>query len=212
VSAHRAIVAVALVVALAGCTRGQRDACRGKAQARCAWQDAVAQEDPDAPARDPDGSAADDPDAQDRPFPERAVLARVADLMAEGMGPDVVVTAALGYCAQAAATTDDGTTRTCPLRGPGESGVVWSLEIRGDAVTLSALGLDGPQAQALWSSLRDRWARRCREPFAPIGGEEAHRELVRCSFGDGPVLVLGRFPRDLEADLWQVSLAVVSAT
>ncbi|NVB38492.1 hypothetical protein G6O69_11685 [Pseudenhygromyxa sp. WMMC2535] len=54
----------------------------------------------------------------------------------------------------------------------------------------------------------DDWC--ARNFFEPVEGK-IHEELYRCSLPEGPFLVVSRFPRDLDADRWQVSIAVMDA-
>jgi hypothetical protein len=51
----------------------------------------------------------------------------------------------------------------------------------------------------------------CHEPWQSPG-TSTHGELRTCAVDGGAILSVGRWPRDLEADLWQVSVTLLGVT
>jgi hypothetical protein len=83
----------------------------------------------------------------------------------------------------------------------------------GGMLGLVSTGLDGAESEALVQEARregDAW---CLDPWTPVSSpEDAYREFHTCSVEGGAILAVGRLPRDLEADLWQVSVTLLGAT
>ena len=78
-------------------------------------------------------------------------------------------------------------------------------------VSLVGLDIPGDDSESLATAARERLTASCTSSWqkAPGRADDAHRELHTCDAEGGPVLVVGRFPSDLSADLWQVSIAVL---
>lgn len=211
--ATKALALAGVCVAIAHCGQPRDPACKGLSEAECAWQQALQEsrdaQSPDDPQYGGEGGA--DPELGELP-PSEAVMAASAELMADGMGPAVVADRALDWCADPPSEDLDAQgARICALREDPQLGVPLSLEVRGDVITLSALGVSDVESEELVTRFRQRWRARCQADFVGLDADANH-EFFRCPLAGGPILVVGRFPRDLEADLWQVSLAVMSAT
>ena len=69
---------------------------------------------------------------------------------------------------------------------------------------------DDASAKLLQQTLRQLTSA-CQEPWSlnPSRADNAHEEFHTCPTGSGAVLVLGRFPSNLGAGTWQVSLTVL---
>ncbi|TPV94522.1 MAG: hypothetical protein B7733_14885 [Myxococcales bacterium FL481] len=123
---------------------------------------------------------------------------------------------------------DTITSRWCaspPSPQPGHSGPVWACAItdpprlRGHELTLefdrhalfsvTGFGYSSADGRELIRASTERWSAWCQTrsfvELENVGAEEFHR----CALSEGPTLIIGRFARDLDADLWQVSLAII---
>ena len=80
------------------------------------------------------------------------------------------------------------------------------LEHNQGAISISMPGLDEQGSAAALEGITKRWDRVCAERLTPLEREERAEELYACELDGGPQIVVGRFPRDLEANLWQVTL------
>lgn len=106
-----------------------------------------------------------------------------------------------------------------------EAGTVWVCAVnepprlRGHELTLefdrhalfalTGFGYSRSDGRELIQTSKRRWASWCRtRSFIELESVGAN-EFYRCALSEGPTLVLGRFARDLDADLWQVSLAII---
>ncbi len=84
---------------------------------------------------------------------------------------------------------------------------------RGGLVSLVSPALPGEEAARIAASARALARRLCGGTLARVeAAADAHSEIDRCALGDGTVLVVARLARDLPADLWQVSIALLGAT
>ncbi len=113
--------------------------------------------------------------------------------------------------------TDAGTAYVCVPEPPlVVAGHAWSLELspdRGGLVSLVSPSLSGAAAQDLAQTARAAVADLCATPMAPIRDlASPHQEVHTCPVRGGTQLAVARLPRDLPADLWQVSLTLLGAT
>ncbi len=82
-----------------------------------------------------------------------------------------------------------------------DSGVVSFIATN---ITDEESGLFLEQAQARLANLCDQtWT------AIPADAENAHEEFYTCPIASGPVIAVGRFPRDLDANQWHFSLVVL---
>jgi hypothetical protein len=80
------------------------------------------------------------------------------------------------------------------------------LEHSHGAITISVSGVSREMSGEVLSGVIERWGRVCKGVLRPLEREERVEEFHTCEVQGGPQVVFGRFPRDLDADLWQVSL------
>jgi hypothetical protein len=122
-----------------------------------------------------------------------------------------VVAADEGVAANEAAPTDEAALAwSCPVANLELDGESLALEASHGVISLSASDLDAPRSEQLQERARTRFAQKCQGEFEEIEGAKLE-VFYRCALPEGPYLVIARFPRDVEADLWQVSIAVVDA-
>lgn len=84
-----------------------------------------------------------------------------------------------------------------------------ALEAGGGVVALTAAEVGGDESSSILDFALARFDEWCEDrSFIALDGK-VHQEFHRCALPEGPYLVVGRFPCDLEADRWQVSIAVM---
>jgi hypothetical protein len=115
-----------------------------------------------------------------------------------------------GESDKAAPVGESASAWSCPVANLELDGQSLALEASQGVISLSASELDGPRSKQLFERARTRFAQKCLGDFEEIEGARLE-VFYRCALPEGPFLVIARFPRDLEADLWQVSIAVVDA-
>ena len=85
-----------------------------------------------------------------------------------------------------------------------------ALEASPGVLSLSAIDIGDAESADLFEFARRRFDGWCATPFTRFEGQGL-QEFYRCSLPAGPFLVLAKFPRDLKADRWQVSIAILDA-
>lgn len=85
-----------------------------------------------------------------------------------------------------------------------------ALEASDGVLSLSAIDIGDAASAELFEFARRRFDGWCATPFTSFEGRHLH-EFYRCGLAEGPYLVVARFPRDLKADRWQVSIAILDA-
>ena len=86
-----------------------------------------------------------------------------------------------------------------------------TLEASDGVLSLTAVDIDDAQSAELFAFAQQRFAGWCAgDPLKHFAGEGL-QEFYRCSLPEGPYLIVARFPRELEAGRWQVSIAIVDA-
>lgn len=141
---------------------------------------------------------------------------------------DEILRDGVDYMQGGSGAVDTITERWCaspPTPQSSEAGTVWVCAIeraprlRGHELTLefdrhalfsvTGFGYSRAEGSELVRASLQRWADWCQtrsfDELESLGVEEFHR----CALSDGPTLVVGTFARDLDADLWQVSLAII---
>jgi hypothetical protein len=216
------LVSAALPVLTAASCRATPNDCGHDSSQRCLWeQGVVAPEDgagePDdgEPSADTDGTT-----LAERAELEQA-LTSIIEIMRVGLEWSLVDQRARVLCSQADA---EGVVTEAAIVLADAAGLAWScpianlelddqsltLEASQGVISLSASELDAVRSEQLVERARARFAHKCRGQFEELKG--ARLEVFhRCALPEGPYLVVSRFPHDLEADLWQVSIAVVDA-
>jgi hypothetical protein len=219
-----ASVAVSLALPLlagASCRTRPTDCAHDSSQ-RCMWErgvvapeDGVGELDGGEPSGDSDGTTP----------AERAelenTLTSIVEIMRVGLEWSLVDQRARVLCSQADA---EGVIGEVAVAVADEAGLAWScpvanlelddqsltLEASQGVISLSASELDATRSEQLAERARARFAHKCRGPFEELKGAKLE-VFYRCALPEGPWLVVSRFPHDVEADLWQVSIAVVDA-
>lgn len=196
--------------------------CTHDSTERCLWEQGVVVPT-DSHGEPEDGEVGGDLDGADPT--ERAelehTLSSIIEIMQVGLEWPLVDQRARSLCSQRDA---DGVTSEAVIEWADEAALAWScpvaaLELDGQSLTLeasqgvislSASDLDAARSEQLLELARTRFAQKCQGQFEEIEGAK-FEVFYRCALPEGPYLVLARFPRDPEADLWQVSIAVVDA-
>ncbi|KIG12084.1 hypothetical protein DB30_02058 [Enhygromyxa salina] len=84
------------------------------------------------------------------------------------------------------------------------------LEATAAVLSLSTAPLDESASAELLDLARGRFEPWCASEFEELEGTN-HLLFYRCALPEGPFLVVARFPRDLDAGAWQVSIAILDA-
>ncbi len=111
--------------------------------------------------------------------------------------------------------TDHGPVVVCfpepPIQAGGHG---FTLELgNGGMVGMVSSSLSGAESRQLAQEARREGHAWCVEPWHPVPTpDNAFQEFHTCAVEGGAVLTVGRLPRDLEADLWQVSVTLLGAT
>ena len=228
VLAARAGVVGAWLALLSGASCPTKtDDCRHGHEQRCLWERGEANQDGEGPTTGSGGAPLDtDPTVASR---EEATaldlaLADMIEIMGGGLEWALIDERARALCVVFASdgesdemtpsepTPDPETPDawSCPIFALDINGQPLELEASVGVIALSAEPLDASQSAALLEFARARFDDRCGGGFEELEG--AKLEVYhRCALPEGPYLVIARFPRDLEADQWQVSIAVVDA-
>lgn len=216
------LLAAPLLVA-ASCPR-RDDPCRRKSsQERCLWLQGVANPEPRVDESDHGrelGNESGGPSTGEPAELER-VMTDVVEIMRFGLEWRLVDQRARELCrtrdedgalvpADVTLAEDGRPAWTCPVAGLELDGEELLLEASAGVISLSSLELDASRSDALFDLARARFEPRCDGAFEELDGAKGE-VFQRCPLPEGPFLIVGRFPRDREADRWQVSIAVVDA-
>lgn len=205
-------IALAAVVGLVAC------ASRETQSSRDAWQRAVRQGNP-ARAGDPAANkgGGDHTTADPSAWRDLATFTTsTADLLSLGTSTVPLATLIDRLCAEPPESTREGPEPEavrCPPKPAMEPlGHPLTLELgRGGTVGLVAVDLgDRDSADLVELSLK-YMAGTCSRGWTqiPSRADNAHEEFHTCTTPTGSMVVLGRFPLDLNAGRWQFSLAVL---
>ena len=144
------------------------------------------------------------------------MLQEAAGWLADGLGGQVVSEQAKQWCAGEPSVLDKGhgPSWACHVEDPPRiAGRDFTLESGESGIlAVAARDLDGDQSQELIRQAKSRWREWCVGSGFSAIERFAEEEFQSCALPGGPLLVIGRFPQDLEADLWQVSLTVMGAS
>lgn len=206
------LAALALCLACGGCSSGTTRATQR------AWENALKRPSDRAVS---DGGAAN-PNARHTSSERDAWRAlsqftvEAIDLVADGSTTVSLPMLAEKLCADAsealAEDSSPGALRCAPKASLTPLGHALELELgQPSTIGLFAKDLsDEASAKLLQQTLRQLTSV-CQEPWSlsPSRADNAHEEFHTCPTGSGAILVLGRFPSNLGAGTWQVSLAVL---
>lgn len=230
-SHHRLILCVLLLIA-ASCRATPTD-CKHDTTERCLWEQAVVtpvdsdgELDGGELGGDPDG-----PDPSEKVELEHTLMSMI-DIMQLGLEWPLVDQRARALCSQRdedgelmegvvqlAEPTETDTADdvkevvpawSCPVAGLELDSTDLTLEASQGVISLSAIDLDAARSEQLVERALTRFAQKCQGKFEDIEGAKLE-VFHRCALPEGPYLVIARFPRDPEANRWQVSIAVVDA-
>jgi hypothetical protein len=232
---HRFLPCVAMLLSLslltaASCRATPTD-CKHDSTERCLWEQAVVTP-VDSDGELDAGELGGDPDGAD---PAEQVeleytLTSIIDIMQLGLEWPLVDQRARTLCTQrdedgevieaaietaqpaeeTEATEETAPAWSCPVAGLELDGTDLTLEASQGVISLSATDLDAARSEQLVARALTRFAQKCQGQFEEIEGAKLE-VFHRCALPEGPYLVIARFPRDPEANLWQVSIAVVDA-
>jgi hypothetical protein len=144
-------------------------------------------------------------------------LEQLAELIGSGLEWPLVDERARELCGspptnrEAAEGEDEQRAWVCPLARALElDGHALLLEVGEGVVSLTADSLTEQTSGKLVALALETTSESCEGGFSSVDGP-VNQEFQRCTLRAGPLLYVGRFPRDLDADRWQVSIAVVDA-
>ncbi len=143
------------------------------------------------------------------------MLQKAAEWLSDGLGGAIVSAQARKWCAETPTIVDKGhgASWICHVREPpliAEREFTLEGSARG-VLAIAGRDFDGSQSAQVVNLALRRWRAWCADSrFSPIERFQ-DEEFHSCALPGGPLLVIGRFPQDLEADLWQVSLSVMGA-
>jgi hypothetical protein len=232
-SRHRSLLCVSLLIAAASCRATPTD-CKHDSTERCLWEQAVVtpgDSDGELDAGELGGDS-DGPDPSEKVELEHTLMSMI-DIMQLGLEWPLVDQRARALCSQRdedgelmegvvqmaepteADETDDTAKETapawsCSVAGLELDGTDLTLEASQGVISLSAIDLDTARSEQLVERALTRFAQKCQGKFEEIEGAKLE-VFHRCALPEGPYLVIARFPRDPEANRWQVSIAVVDA-
>lgn len=202
-------------LAVVGCNRlrAPKDPCSGSEEAQCEFERSIAR----AKAQEAELKALAEREREQTQLRGWAwadvLVEELANSLADGMDAAVIHTRTEKRC-----QFEVGVNRVaekswaCPLEPPLElRNHPFVLEYSPDGVlSLACDQLDANSSAALLAQAVQRWRPRCQGgQFEQVEGD-THHEIYRCALAGGPLLVLGRFDRDLAADRWQLSFAMVA--
>lgn len=148
----------------------------------------------------------------------RAILERARPALASGR-PERIEALVARWCGvePTPQKTPDGPAYVCvpepPLQVENRAFTFEVSPASGGLVAIVSPTITGDEAARIAASARALARRTCkRDPVAATSDTDPNSEIHRCALDDGTVLVVAKISRDLEADLWQVSLALLGAT
>jgi hypothetical protein len=219
------LVLATLLTTGAACQNRPADCGRHETLERCLWERGTAS--PDAGTRDEDGNPSGneggglDPIGELTPEATRldATLSRMTEIIAAGLEWTLVDEGARALCSGAPEFPDaqpglpDPTPDawTCSVADLELGEQPLALEASHGVLSLSAVDLDDGESAELFELAQRRFDGWCAGRSLQRLESDALAEFLRCSLADGPYLVIARFPRDLEAGRWQISIAIVDA-
>lgn len=142
-----------------------------------------------------------------------ALVEEFSGALGDGMDAEIVHSRTEKHCGfELGANRNAQESWVCTLASPLElGGARFVLEYSPDGVlSLASDRLDAELSQSLLEAAVRRWRPLCQaQQFEQVEGQ-THHQIYRCALSGGPLLVLGRFDRDLAADRWQLSFAMVA--
>lgn len=145
-------------------------------------------------------------------------LGQLAELIGSGLEWPLIDERARALCGSppelretTEGAADDPPAWACPLAEALElDGTALMLEVGEGVVSLTADAVTDRVSGKLVELALTTTRGSCLDNFQSVDGP-VNQEFSTCTLRAGPLLYVGRFPRDLDADRWQVSIAVVDA-
>jgi hypothetical protein len=220
---ERALLASVLSVASLAC-HGRPPDCEYDSVERCLWDRGGVTPGSSEGVNTPDegGGASgqvDGPAESVERWDELDVaLGQLAELIGSGLEWPLVDERARALCGSppelresSEGAADDPRAWTCSLAEALElDGTALMLEVGEGVVSLTADALTDQVSGKLVERALTTTRGSCSDNFQSVDGP-VNQEFSSCTLRAGPLLYVGRFPRDLDADRWQVSIAVVDA-
>ncbi|MFO7561712.1 MAG: hypothetical protein R6X02_03625 [Enhygromyxa sp.] len=217
--AARAALVVLALAGLAGAScRSVPTDCEHESAERCRWEAGVSPPQLANNSDFEDGDAVGDPGVAGDPIVLDETLARMVAIIGAGLEWSLVDERARALCSgeprQPEASPELPPPApgawTCETEQLEVHGQPLALEASDGVLSLSAVALGDAESAELLEFARRRFNGWCAASFTSFVGQSL-QEFYRCSLPAGPYLVLARFPRDLETDRWQVSIAILDA-
>jgi hypothetical protein len=212
-----------LVVLVAGSCRTTPRDCDDASNELCLWnqglrQPIVTDKEPGQVEVATDSNATLSSDAK-----LNQALAQMVDLMRGGLEWSLVDASARALCTSelegeptpAPAVADSGADANASATWHCDTAFLidtqsLKLEATAAVLSLTADALDETRSAELHELARARFNPWCASEFEELEGTD-HLVFYRCALPEGPLLVVARFPRDLDAGEWQVSIAILDA-
>ncbi|MFV8751027.1 hypothetical protein ACNOYE_10820 [Nannocystaceae bacterium ST9] len=214
-------VVVLATLGLLACPRRPPD-CEYDSIERCLWERGRETPDPSGEGSPGESGVGNEGEPQldgdDEPY-ERwaeldAALDELAELIGSGLEWPLVDERARELCGsppELRDAPDEPPAWACPLADVLElDGNALVLEVGEGVVSLTAESLTERVSEKLVALALDTAGDSCIDGFDAVEGP-VNQEFSSCTLRSGPLLYVGRFPQDLDADRWQVSIAVVDA-
>lgn len=222
--AARSATALPILLSLAAMTgascRSTPTDCRHDSTERCLWEAGVAR-----PIETPsEGDLDRNPELGDGGVTNETTqidktLTEMVSIIAAGLEWSLVDERARTLCSEAPAEPEPEPGMpvpipdawTCAIRELDLADQSLALEASTGVLSLSASDIGDVESAQLFELAQQRFDGWCAGgSFKEFEGQGL-AEFYRCSLPDGPYLVIARFPRDLDAGRWQVSIAIVDA-
>lgn len=142
----------------------------------------------------------------------RAILTRGDVVLARGGGDEAMEVLSERWCAAEPSpqATDHGPVRVCRPEPPLETGGHGLVLEMGSGLGLTAQDLGDVESRELRDRIREEARPLCRQDWrVPAGSPREGIQLQICPLPSGATLALGRFLRDADSGLWQVSITVL---
>lgn len=212
-SRRHATLALALALAAlasASACRTTAPDCRFESTERCRWEAGVTPPKPGTVDPSIEGDPVNPAVVADKAELDQA-LGQMISIIGAGLEWPLVDEQARKLCHGEQSGPTPSVAWTCGVGKLRINDQSLALEASDGVLSLSAAELDEAQSEELFEFARRRFAGWCAGgPFRRLEGDGL-QEFYRCSLPEGPYLVVARFPRELKAGLWQVSIAILDA-
>jgi len=212
-------VVLALACLTGGSCRSVATDCEHESTERCLWEAGKAPT-PITNNPDPDGGDGElvDPGVASGPTELDETLSRMVAIIGAGLEWSLVDERARALCSGEPGDPEPGPELPPPAANAWTCAITelkihdqpLALEASEGVLSLSAVDIGDAESAELFEFARSRFNGWCAAPCSQFEGQNL-QEFCRCSLPEGPYLVVARFPRDLKADRWQVSIAIVDA-